>query len=155
MEVPARNAPAPARILLVILRPKALENAQAATRVPSTVKCSRLNKILTWGWLRIATRKPAATSPASSRSRFAGERGRMPHRIIDPQPHVPAEQQVAVQLLHQQPLRADRIEGLEQERPQQCSGGIDGRPRCEDSAANAPDSPRNASLTIVRIGRSG
>jgi hypothetical protein len=28
------------------------------------------------------------------------ERGRVPHRIVDPQPHEPTEQQVVVQLLH-------------------------------------------------------
>ena len=50
------------------------------------------------------------------------ERGRMPYRIVVPEPHEPPVQEVVVELLHQQPLRADRIEGLEQERPQQPLG---------------------------------
>jgi hypothetical protein len=38
----------------------------------------------------------------------------IPHRIIDPQPNEPAEQQVELQPLHQLTFRADRIKGLQQ-----------------------------------------
>jgi hypothetical protein len=50
------------------------------------------------------------------------ERGRMPDRIVDPEPHEPAEQKVVVQLLHQQPFGAYRVERLQQQRPQQPLG---------------------------------
>ena len=50
------------------------------------------------------------------------ERGRVPHRSVDPEPHEPAEQKVVVQLFHQQPLRAHRVERLQQQRPQQPLG---------------------------------
>ena len=41
-----------------------------------------------------------------------GECGGMPDRIIRAEPHKPAEQQVVVQLLQQQPLRTDPVERL-------------------------------------------
>ena len=43
-----------------------------------------------------------------------GERGGGPDRIIRAQPHKPAEQQVAIELLQQKPLRADAVERLQQ-----------------------------------------
>ena len=42
------------------------------------------------------------------------EHGHVPHRIIDPEPHEPAEQQIIVELLHQLPLGAHREERLQQ-----------------------------------------
>ncbi len=43
----------------------------------------------------------------------------IPHRVVDLQSDEPAEQQVVVELLHQQPLAANRIEHLQQQRPEQ------------------------------------
>jgi hypothetical protein len=43
-----------------------------------------------------------------------GEGGGMPDRIIRTEAHEPAEQQVVVQLLQQQPLRANPVERLQQ-----------------------------------------
>ena len=43
-----------------------------------------------------------------------GERGRMPDRIIGAQSDKPAEQQVVVELLQQQPFGADPIKRLQQ-----------------------------------------
>ena len=43
----------------------------------------------------------------------------VPGRIVDPDPDEPAEQKVVLQPLHQLPLRADRVERLQQHRPQQ------------------------------------
>jgi hypothetical protein len=51
-----------------------------------------------------------------------GERGGMPDRIIRAQAHKPAEQQVVVQLLQQQPLGADPVERLQQRGQQQLLG---------------------------------
>ena len=48
-----------------------------------------------------------------------GEHRHVPDRRVDRQANEPAEQQVVVELLHQLALRAHRIEGLEQQRPQQ------------------------------------
>jgi hypothetical protein len=48
-----------------------------------------------------------------------GECGGMPDRIIQAQPHKPAEQQVVVELLQQKPLGADAVEGLQQRGQQQ------------------------------------
>ena len=46
--------------------------------------------------------------------------GRMvPDAIVDPEPHEPAKQNAVVDLFHQQPLAANRVERLQQERPQQ------------------------------------
>ena len=43
-----------------------------------------------------------------------GKHRRIPHRIIQIQPHKPAEQHVVVHLFHQQPLAAHRIQHLQQ-----------------------------------------
>jgi hypothetical protein len=49
--------------------------------------------------------------------------GRMiPDLIVDPEADEPAEQEVKVQPLHQLALRADRVQRLQQERPQQLFG---------------------------------
>ena len=50
------------------------------------------------------------------------ERRMIPDLIVDPEPDEPAEQEVEAQPLHQLALRADRIERLQQERPQQLFG---------------------------------
>src|SRR5579859_5113271 len=47
------------------------------------------------------------------------EHGGIPHPLVHVHPYEPSEQQVVVQLLHQQPLTADRVEDLQQQRPQQ------------------------------------
>jgi len=44
---------------------------------------------------------------------------RVPDHVIQVEPHKPAEEQIVVELLHQQPLAADRVEHLQQQRPQQ------------------------------------
>ena len=49
-----------------------------------------------------------------------GRKARMvPHRVINPKPDKPSEQQIEFDPLHQLPLRAHRIEGLQQHCPQQ------------------------------------
>jgi hypothetical protein len=50
------------------------------------------------------------------------ERAGIPHRRIHRQADKPAEQQVVIQLLNQLPFRADRVERLRQQRPQQLFG---------------------------------
>jgi hypothetical protein len=48
-----------------------------------------------------------------------GKGRRIPHRIVDAQADEPAKQKVELDPLHQLPLRTDRIERLQQQRPQQ------------------------------------
>ena len=50
------------------------------------------------------------------------KRAGIPDRRIHRQADKPAEQQVVIQLLHQLPFRADRVERLQQQRPQQLFG---------------------------------
>src|SRR5215471_13279195 len=52
-----------------------------------------------------------------------GEHGGVPDRIVHLQAHEPPEQQVIVQLLHQQPLAPDRVQHLQQQGTQQLLGG--------------------------------
>jgi hypothetical protein len=82
------------------------------------------------------------------------ERARVPHGRVHGQAHEPAEQQVVVELLHQLRLGADRIERLQQERPQQPLGwnrrppaiGVDlgelAIERCQHIIDDAPDHPQ-------------
>ncbi len=49
---------------------------------------------------------------------FAEDR-RIPHLIIRREPDEPTEQQIVVELFHQLPFRAHRVERLQQQRPQQ------------------------------------
>jgi hypothetical protein len=51
-----------------------------------------------------------------------GEDRRRPDRLVHVHPDEPAEQQVVIQLLHQQPLAANRIEDLQQLRAKQALG---------------------------------
>ena len=46
----------------------------------------------------------------------------IPYRIVDTEPDEPAEQQIKLQPLHQLALRANRVERLQQHRPQQHLG---------------------------------
>jgi hypothetical protein len=50
------------------------------------------------------------------------EDGRRPHGVIHTQADEPAEQQVVLQLLHQQPFAADGVQRLQQQRPEQLLG---------------------------------
>jgi hypothetical protein len=56
---------------------------------------------------------------ATLASAVLGEHRRVPDRIIQIQPHEPAEQNVVVHLFHEQPLAAHRIQHLQQLRAQQ------------------------------------
>jgi hypothetical protein len=83
------------------------------------------------------------------------EHRRHPHRLIDPEPDEPAVQQVVVELLHQLPLRADRVEHLQQKRAQQPLGRNRRPSAVGESLVNSPSSATSTSLTIRRIRRSG
>lgn len=53
----------------------------------------------------------------------------VPHRVVHAQPHESAKQQDLIDLLHQLPLRAHRVEHLQQQRPQHILGSDRGPPR--------------------------
>jgi len=48
-----------------------------------------------------------------------GEHGHIPDGVIHVQPHEPTEQQIVVELFHQQPFAAHRVQRLQQQRSQQ------------------------------------
>src|SRR5437660_3571713 len=79
--------------------------AQASISVPSTEKCSSDSSGLTCGWFRSLVMNFVNTSPFCSRSRFLGEGGRVPDRIVRRQSDEPAIQKIVVQLLHQLAFR--------------------------------------------------
>jgi hypothetical protein len=68
-------------------------------------------------------RNPCAIACVSSRSRFLekvlGEGRRVERLLVDRKPDEPAKQHVELQPFDQLPLRTDRIEKLQQRRPQQ------------------------------------
>ena len=124
-------------------------DAHASISVPSTEKCSLERSFFTRGCASTAARNFAAMSPSSSRSRFFEKHRVVPGRIVHPDPDEPAEQQVVFQPLHQLPLRADRVERLQQHRPQAASpaGSTAARSahRAPRSHAPAPTAPRSRS----------
>ena len=56
------------------------------------------------------------------------ERRRRPDRLVQAQADEPAKQDAVVDLLHQQPLTANRVEPLQQQGPQQLLGRNGGPP---------------------------
>jgi hypothetical protein len=85
--------------------------AQAWTRVPSTLKCS-VDK--SRPWLRQDCGQEPAGDSAFQQPVPVLREGRMiPGRVVDPEPDEPAEQQIELQTLHQLPLGPDRIERLQ------------------------------------------
>src|SRR6266571_1475966 len=48
-----------------------------------------------------------------------GEHGHIPNGVVHVQAHEPAEQQIVVELFHQQPFASHRVQRLQQKRPQQ------------------------------------
>ena len=84
-----------------------------------------------------------------------GEGCGIPHRVLDAEADKPAKQQIIVDPLDQLPLRADRLERLQQHARISRSGGIDSRPIGEYSLANSLHSDLSAVLATSRITRSG
>ena len=122
--------------------------AQASISVPSTEKCSAESSGLTCGSTRIAGRNATGDIACQQPLAVLGEHRHVPHRRVHRQADEPAEQHVVGQLLHQLPLGADAVEGLQQQRPQQLlrrdRGPADHRvqlPRSPARAAPAPHSP--------------
>src|SRR5690606_23199125 len=94
-------------------------DAQASISVPSTEKWSLDRSRLTLGWARTAARNFAAMSPSSSRSRFLENVEWSHARLSTPMPTNQRNSRSYSKPLHQEPLRADRVERLKEHRPQQ------------------------------------
>jgi len=60
--------------------------------------------------------------PALQPFAVLGEAGRIPDRIVRPQPDEPAEQEIVVELLDQLSFRTNAVEHLQQQRAQQLLG---------------------------------
>ena len=85
--------------------------------MPSTVKCS--SDISPCARSTTRRKKLRAISWLQQSVPILGEHRRGPDRLVHLQAHEPAEQQVVVELLHQQPFAANRVEDLQQLRPEQ------------------------------------
>ena len=131
--------------------------AQASSNVPSTVKCSSDSKCCA---LRLRPAPAGRTAPRTSAVQqpvpILGEHRRVPDRVIHVQADKPAEQQVVVQLLHQHPLAANRVQHLQQQGPQQLLRRNRRPPdrRVHARELLATTSPERASV-IWRMARSG
>ena len=93
--------------------------AQASISVPSTEKCSLDSSLRTCGRFSTAGHELARDIAVEQPVPVLAEHRRIPHRIVRREPDEPAEQQIVVELLHQLPFRAHRVERLQQQRPQQ------------------------------------
>src|SRR5438552_8138975 len=83
---------------------KLLCDAQASSNVPSTVKCSSLSSCPGPCFSQNPLKERFGDVSFQHALPVLGKRAGIPHRVIHAQPHKPAEQQVVIQLLHQQPL---------------------------------------------------
>jgi hypothetical protein len=92
--------------------------AHASNSVQLTEKCSLDNRRF------IAVRQYPGKEPLRHLARqqpvaVLRECRGFPYRVLNAQPDKPAEQQIVINPLDELPLRADRIEGLRQQRPHQ------------------------------------
>ena len=109
-------APRAGRLARAVLRAKALEARPGLQQAcPSTEKCSLDNNRFDPGLRQHRGEKLLRHLALQQPVAVLGEGGGVPHRILDAQPDEPAEQQVVVDPLDQLPLRADRIERLQQQ----------------------------------------
>ena len=107
------------RLAAAVLRPEALYAGpsldQRAVDREVLVRQERLDLGLRQHGAQELGRDLAFEQPVA----VLGEHRHVPDRIVDPKPDEPAEQQIVVELLHQLALRSDRVERLQQQRPQQ------------------------------------
>jgi hypothetical protein len=83
------------------------------------------------------------------------EHGHVPDGIVHAQPDEPAEEEVILELLHEQPLAPHGVEDLQQQRPQQLLRG-DRRPARRGVQPREPSRELPQDLIVIsRIGRSG
>jgi hypothetical protein len=70
------------------------------------------------------------------------ERRGIPHRIVHAEPHEPAVENAVVQLLYQQPLAANAVQHLQQQRAKELLGGNRGPARRRIQLVEAGRQPR-------------
>ena len=129
--------------------------AQASISVPSTEKCSLESSLRTCGRFSTPVKELGRDIAVEQPVAVLAEHGRIPHRIVRRQPDEPAEQQVVVELLHQLPFRAHRVERLQQQRSQQPLRR-DRRPAfARIQLVERPRQVPSAASTSSRIARSG
>ena len=119
MKIPLAIAPRAGRVVRAVLRAKALQAR------PSLQQRAVNRKMLA----RQQTFDPRLRQHRGEKllRHLAGEqsvavfreRRRIPYRVLNAQPDKPAEQQIVLDPLDQLPLRADRVERLQQQRPHQ------------------------------------
>ena len=102
----------------VAFRLKLFCPAQASISVPSTVKCSSDSSCAP-GPAPDLIEEGVRHIPCKQALAVLAEGRGIPDRVSMFKPDEPAKQQVVVELLHQQPLAADRVEHLQQQRAQQ------------------------------------
>ena len=119
MEVALAVAPRAGRVARAVLRPEALQAGpglqQRAVDREVLARQQPLDLVVRQHRGEKLGRHLALQQPVA----VLGEGRGVPHRVLDAEPDKPAEQQVVVDPLDQLPLRADRIEGLQQQGPQQ------------------------------------
>lgn len=116
----------------------------------------------------IAREQPANARPfkdcsLKTRGDLAGQhsvavlgKGRVvPHRLVDPEAHKPADHQIKLQILHQLPLRVNRIKGPQQHRAKRDLRRDRGPPHPRIGRRDSLRCAPNASSTQERVGRIG
>ena len=129
--------------------------AHASISVPSTVKCSSDNSPAARACSNTAWKKLSAISPSSKPIAILREHRHVPDSIVHLEPHEPTEQQVVLELLHQHPLAANRVEHLKQQGPQQLLRRHRRPPVREYSFRNFRSNRARARFVISRVARSG
>ena len=119
LEVPLAVAPRPRRLVTAVLAAEALQAGpgleQRAVHREVLARQQPLHLGQGQELRQEALRHLARQQPVA----VLREHARVPHRVVHPETHEPAKQEVELQPLHQLPLRAHRVEALQQKRAQQ------------------------------------
>ena len=129
--------------------------AQAWMSVPSTEKCSSDKSAATLGCAKHRAQELGRDLALEQPVAVLGEHRHVPHRVVDAQPDEPAEQEIVVQLLHELPLRADRVERLQQQGAQQLLRRDRRPPVQRIELLEIADSAVSAASATGRIDRNG
>ena len=95
---------------------------QALIRVPATREVLRGHQPLPFGQFQHLSEKGPGHRLIQQPLPILGEARVIPDRIIHVPPDEPTVKQIVFNMLHQLPLRADRMERLDQARPQEAFG---------------------------------
>jgi hypothetical protein len=127
----------------------------ASISVPSTVKCSSLNKRCRFAAPTTAAKNACATSPCNSRSRFFEKLVASHTRSLIPSPTNQRNSRLYSSCSTS--IRSERTEynSCNSNARNSCSGGTDGRPSFEYSCSNRGPSSRIASSANARTRRKG